>query len=343
MTAERITIGLIGKHDVIGTPLTYALDDADDAIAMTFLAPKTGTISKIGFYVTAVTGSPPSYQAVLNTIDASGKPSGSLYGGSAAETVAISATGWTWITLSTPGSATAGDPVAAVLKPTGTAPSAANCITASYGSIGVHGYGSMRFTTAWGSSTGSGIMAIQYNGGDVFGLALTTDAIAASFANDDTPDEIGAKFIAPFDATLHRATIYAYPVNFDGTAAIVLYDGADNTLATWTITDADHAKWTGGVTLQAAAGIGLTGGATYRITIKPSSTTNVALFRYKFESAAAKLFAPWAGSFSATERTDGGAWTDTANDMIECALELSVDFAELGDGGGGSGEYVYIG
>ena len=38
-----------------------------------------------------------------------------------------------------------------------------------------------------------------------------------------------------------------------------------------------------------------------------------------------------------------GAWTDTANDMIECALELSVDFAELGDGGGGSGEYVYIG
>ena len=328
------------------TPATYALNDADDAAAWVFNVPKSGTITKIGFYCTAIAGNPPAYNAAIVTLDASQRPTTTNYGGSSTESVTFTGEAMVWIDLATDATATAGDYAAVYVWPTGTAPDGSNYATLQTGSAWIgNGFG-VYYSTGWLISDRGPVMAIQYDDGSICGYAPAATTVYRSISSDGDPDEYGIKITPPAALTVSGARIwhaktYTGP---SGTYTIKLYDNADTELASATISDKDQIDDLDVFTVHFAP-VTLSAGSVYRLTVIPGVTGTggrIYLSRALFDSADALAALPHNAGAVATYRTDGGAWTDaTAETAAIGMIVTAIDFG--GTGGGGSGEYVYIG
>ena len=108
---------------LMNLPGTYndsaQLDSDGDKVAFIVKAPKTGTINKISGYYAGMSGSH-TVSIGLFTVDSSGNPTLTNYGGSATETgITTGSSFQTWSrTLSTPATATKGDIFAVVITMT---------------------------------------------------------------------------------------------------------------------------------------------------------------------------------------------------------------------------------
>lgn len=100
MTLVNIPFFNMHRMPYDGTVGTHPLDANNDGIGAVLIAPKAGTIDRIGFPVSAVTGTSPTYR--LGVQSASGRaPSGTYLGATNAAYVdnAPSGAGYTWLTL----------------------------------------------------------------------------------------------------------------------------------------------------------------------------------------------------------------------------------------------------
>jgi hypothetical protein len=323
---------------------TLALSDSDNSVAWTFPIRDAGSITHVGFLVVTINGTPPDYQAGIVTLDSSGNPTGTAYGGSAVTAFTPSA-GWTWIELSTPATAVAGDFVAVRVWPTASAPDGSNHITICRQPFA--GYGiAMNYTTSWSPLAGaSGApMAVKYSGGAVFGSALTSTTVHVQLRSDTTPDEAGCKFQLPAAMTVRGAQIgIDTSWGTSATADVVLYNSANTVLATTTIGDKDYVDGSAYVNVWFAP-VSLAAATDYRLVVKPTvagAGGSVNIQRYQFENAAAvAAWPPGDGLWQYTYRTDAGAWTDVATDLPYMGLWASdITFS----GGTSSYEYGYIG
>jgi hypothetical protein len=321
------------------TALTdYALSAAATGIGWTFNVPKTGTITHVGFLITAFNGTPPAYTVALRNLDTStGAPSSGAgnYGASAPTSYTPVGTGWVWVALGTPATAVAGEFAGASLVPSGSAPNGSDNISIPRGTFTNVGVTFHFVTSAYVATSGGGAFAVKYNDGTVYGAALTSSTTYTSIRSNTTPDELGCKFTLPAAMTCSGAALAIHTTwGASATGDIVLYDGSDNVVASTSITDKDYVDENSSVYVNWGP-VNLTGGATYRLVVKGTATTSgdIVVTRYLLDSTDARAFFPCGVDWQATERTDAGAWTDTATSIAPMALLVSdITFS----GGGGS-------
>jgi hypothetical protein len=332
----------IGTFTASSTIGTTALNDADNAVGWVFNIPRAGSITEIGFLITATGGTPPAYNVGLVTLDSNGRPTTSAYGGSAVTGYTPTSTGWKWVTLSTPATANAGDFAAVHVYPTGTAPSGVNFITVARNGVADMGGATVQYTTSWTLSANpyTGPFAVKYSGGEIYGLALASNVIGVDVTSVSTPDEVGIKFTLPAAMTVYGARIGMGGWGVTATADVVLYDGSNSVLATTTISDKDFAD--ANYANVFFSPVALSSATTYRLALKMTAASTTTVMKWTFESTAALAALPYGDACQYTSRTDAGAWTDDNVSVCPMALWVS-DISGTIVGSATGGEYGYIG
>jgi hypothetical protein len=323
-----------------------ALNDSDNAVGWAFNVPADGSITDVGFYLTAENGTSPAYNCGLVTLDASGRPTTTAYGGSAVTSAQWTSTGWKWVTLSTPATANAGDFAAVHVYPGGTPPDGSNNVSVSTGIATSSGDGTtLAYTTGWTASAGAPIMAIRYSGGAVHGFALASNTVHVQVRQNTTPDEVGCLFQVPAAMTCTGARLYALTNGWgvSATAEVILYNAAGTALGTATISDKDLVDDNATINVYFDA-VSLSALTDYRLVIKPgvAASGDVYTPKWTFESTAALAAVPEGARWQYTSRADAGAWTDDNVSVCPMGLWVSDITFSVVDGGGG-GEYAFIG
>lgn len=260
----------------------YALNDADDAVGIGFRFNKSGTISGFGMYLIDIIGDPPDYQFGVVTVSGTSGgeghyPSDTLYGGGAWQTFdpVVVGSGWSWININTPITATRGDQVAAVVKPTASAPDTSNYIEINDESTWLSGHpGSWRHYTSWSWYPWIVPAALKYTDNSITGMP----AVAHHYELISSPEEWGVEFQLPVGATCLGSVISLYNVGNDAAFKIILADSSDTELASVTIDDVDfvgNSDWDFAyVTWDSPSSDPiLVSDTSYRLYLKPTSGT----------------------------------------------------------------------
>ena len=304
------------------------LDAAGEKLAWIIQAPKAGTISKVCFRSSTVTSSGDA-DVRLETVDgATGAPSGSLFGTNtnATQTVSTSNTWWT-TTLTAGAVVTQGQDLAVVIaNTTGT-------YNITYGGVTlwVSNYPYMQVNTgAWVKTAGVPVTAFEYNDGSYGYIA---DALPYSaftntaFNNSSNPDERGIKFRLPFSARVVGAEVV---LDADAACDIVLYGSDGTTVLTSRSLDSDvrFGANGGNLAVRFPASQTLLANTDYRMTVLPTSGSNVTISDFAVASAAIWDAVDGGADFHLTTRNNAGAWTDTTTSRT--LMALLIDAVDLG-------------
>ncbi|HTE19510.1 MAG TPA: hypothetical protein VK689_14165, partial [Armatimonadota bacterium] len=273
----------------------------------------------------------------LETLDASGDPSGTQYGGSAPATqTPVTATTYE-VTLPTPATAVAGDRIALVIQFDSTT-GAVNVASAPAGP-GSTGTGFPYIDTYNGSvwtrqSAALAVLSIRYNDGLYAAVGAVPAGLlaAVTFNSGSTPDEIGNLINLPFPL---EASGFWGQLDFDAAADIILYDG-DGTTVLRSVSLSN--LYRGGTAaaryeLPFSSPVTLAKNTNYRLVAKPTSGSNVSVHRLTCLSAAHLDGMPGGQVIHETSRTDAGAWSQSTAQRILLGLLAS----KLDDGAGGGG------
>jgi hypothetical protein len=313
---------------------TVALDATADSVAMICRIEKDGTIDRVGFTMSAKTSSSATvrYFVGLVTVDSSGNPTDTAYGGStpANPTQASLSAGLSYVSLSAAATATAGDLVAVRIwhDAASDAPTTAFWTLRTRFAGPVHQLPAVAENTAgsWARQTGIPILFYRYSDGTIGGGYIQTDSTygPAALTASSTPDEFGALFTVPFACKIRGARIVCRVSPLTGTATVTLYDAADAVLASAALT-------AGELSLTSSWGIvdvfwdeqTLAADTEYRLTLTATDTASWTLGDWRTDSTDGKASIPEGARWQETERADAGAWTNTALNVPIMALHLS--------------------
>jgi len=342
------------------SPTTFYLDDSNDSIAWSFIIPKTGTITDIGFFISYKSGTPPTYKTGISPLTtASGFPSPTGYGGSSIENFNYTSLGWQWVTLSTPASAIAGDSVCVQVYPGAVAPTVSNRIGIPSNTIYpddqyfIPGIQELvtgpSWTHQWG---GFGYFAIRYDNGDIYGVPIKR-LVKITITTETTPDEVGCKFTLPFDANCIGPSIsFDDATNNNTGLKIILYDSGDAILRSITFLDTDELTQTysalGGYKreLRWSSPVSLTKDTTYRLTLQNlTSLSGIVMWGVDFFDSNSRSNNLLGGltDWNGTVRTDSGAWTDFDTIVYDMGIVIdSISYETTPPSSGAGGAYAYV-
>lgn len=342
MTAFDFLYGPPAKGEQLETDREpyFTLRDVDlstalSSEAITLSARWSGTITHVGIQVVTLTGNPPAYNVGAVQLDANGNPSANPFGGSAIASYDFPAVGWYWVQLPTPATVTAGDILSLRIWPGEPAPDFSNYITVpSTGAIGGDlGYLQREMYYRWAPPAWVDMPAIipgfagLYSSGQMIGFPPSSYE-ADMYDAADTPDEVGCVIELPFGATCYgaRVSFMSFDSNVTSSFTVCLYDEDDNLLASNAIDDkvlVDAANDYADIDLHWEP-VRLVA-ATYRLTILARHATEVVVpFGFVFDSSAEReQGVPEGPRWQKTERTDGGSWTDTDDELTWMGLWLS--------------------
>lgn len=308
----------------------FYLDDASKKHGNVWIVPRSGTVTDVGFFVALTRGTPPSYNVGVVTLDSSGNPTATPYGGSAITSWTPGGTGWTWVTLSTPATATAGDIAAAIVYPGSTAPTTNNYIAAVDDGIAPPGNGRYYTFSSWVTTILSTAMALRYDDGSIHGYALSSTTCYVDLRQNTAPDEAGCLFTLPVAMTCYggRLLVDGFGWGTGATFDAVLYDSGDNVIASCAVTDKDFVSGSVYVNFFWPAVV-LAANTTYRLILRANTgaSGDIYLSKYSMESAAAMAMWPCGDTWQYTSRTDAGAWTD--DPLSICPMGLWISAAEF--------------
>lgn len=198
------------------------------------------------------------------------------------------------------------------------------------------------FTAAWSKVATLPLVALEYSDGSYGPIPYVDPSVsglaAEVFASDDTPDERGLIFQAPFAA---KVLGFWANVDIDADADVVLYDSDGSTALETYRLDSNVRAVTHSLPYHVPITTErtLTKNTNYRLTLKPSSTSDVGLMVGNVPAAAVMDAYSGGQQCHYTARTDGGAWAETTTKRPFMGVILSA----LDDGtgsGGGSGSPV---
>lgn len=297
---------------------------AGDEFYTVFTAPKAGSLDQIVLHVTAVSGGGRTLAVGISTLDANNHPTGTPAGGSAYESLAIAATGLKSITLTTPATVVAGTGYAVHVKDGGGAAGSVTFRTSFQMDSENERFGQVigKFDNAATRSiiTGLPAFAARYSDGEYL-ITAFTDAIGlSSFASTSTPDEIGNLFTVPVDMTISGMGMIVGQSSAGGSATMKLYDNADVLLGSETFLR-EQMTSTKYVVCYFAAPVSLTAGVNYRMTWLPVAGTS-SIWRLQFDDSAHRTATGLVEGtrWQRTQRTNAGAWTQNALELIEAFL-----------------------
>lgn len=317
---------------------TMLLDAADEKAAFVFRVPKAGTITKVGFRTSTVTTGA-TVDVRLETVDASGNPSGVLAGTNTNASQVIASTDdnvWFTVTLTAGYAASTGTVLAIVIVNPSASPGNLNIarITTTFEAITGFPYSDL-FIGGWAKSSSSGMLCyIEYSDGTTapFGNLPLSALASVSFNSGSTPDERGHIFQLPVPARMAGVVCVLdglAEANFD----VVLYDSDGSTVLASVSHDGDYG---GNLVNQAVyymlfgTSIALNANVAYRATLKPTTTNNIQVPEFTVPSNAFLNAVSGGKDIFRTTRTDGGAWTE--NDAVRMPLALLLDGLDDGVG-----------
>jgi hypothetical protein len=231
-------------------------------------------------------------------------------------------TGFQWLTLATPATAAAGDLVAVRIWPDSgsTVPTTAFVTVRRAFRIGNLGSAlglphSTEFATAWTKSGALPILTYRYSDGAVGPLPAVSAStvVTSAFTPSTTPDEVGAKFQLPWGAVCRGARVQLDVTTLATSAlTIKLYSAADALLASATIPAATLASTSLSNVDVFWDAVTLTADTDYRLTVLPTAADNTQLGAFAAVDTDSKAALACGDRWQLTQRTDAGAWTDTA-------------------------------
>ena len=309
----------------------FVIDAADEKAACMVQAPKTGTISKIGWRSgTVTTGA--DILVRVETLDESAsrsRPSGTLWATDTSATQTVQDTDdntWFTTTLTAGASVTKGDKLAVVISQPSS--SAGNMQVSSIavdtliGTVGQFPYG-MIYTTSWtGSGSAPLAIALEYSDGSYeFIETLPIKSVnSTAFSNSSTPDSRGLRFQLPFPCRVTGGWVYiALTENVDIKLVNTSYDqGAGTGILASVSFDKDTSRIASANFLAFAftATVNLSASTNYRLLIEPSSTTNLTVYDHEVNSLALLDAYPGGQNFhltTAKDPTGDGSWTNYNN------------------------------
>lgn len=310
------------------------LDAANEKAAYIVRAPKAGNIDRVCFR----TGNVATGETVdvrMETLDASGNPSGTLWGTNTnASKVIGNADDNTWmeVTLTAAATVARGDTFAVVVALPGVTSAALN-ISRGAGAVAFGFPYTDNYTGSWSKSTAAPIGALRYDDGTypyTAGLHPWSSVASTGLNSGSTPDEIGNKITVPFPCTV--AGLWCWCGLNTVNTTFKLYDNSSSVLASVAL-DGDMSVLTSQCFIHLGSDVTLAAGDVVRATFAPSASgTNAFIMEATAPSGLGSAH-PGGTAVVRTSRTDGGAWTDVSDQFAGIGLVISA----LDDGAGGGG------
>lgn len=333
----------------------FTIDGSTDEAALCFQAEDPITITRLGFRVNTITGTPGTLTISLQAIDtASFNPSGTILGGGSPASVAVSAAGLTpgafnWVTLDNSYTCTRGQALAIKIDPTSGTWDASNSIVVG---ISVSGFGT-RPGIPYALQAPSGAYA-AVTGYPVYGYSSSSRVYGYPVSSVDntaydsgtTPDEVGMAFTVPTDFwSTYKIKgvrlLLSRPGATGQTTLCRLYSGT-TVLHEATIDSEHYGTGTTGSGYRLCEWFfpesslsPLSAGSVYRIVITPQGTSgDISVPGFTFANATDMQAMPLGENAYATSRVDAGSFSDTTTKRYY--MELFFDDITAPSGGGGS-------
>lgn len=329
---------------------SFALNQATDALEFIFQARDAITITKGVFRYTSRTGTPPTYQISLQGVDGSGNPDGTIKGGgSPVQATFTPPANATWdgtvrrITFDNAYAAGRGEWLAMVIKYSAGAVDASNFSTITARTDYLEGIRNQPYAIQNdnGTRTRQTFMPIfgYESASRVYGRPLKNTVAGTAVQETSTPDEVGMKFTLPAAwGTTYKVVGLRVNLNIGNNSSWNwrLYDTDGSTVLQNVDVDSDF-KSAGNIAnnvffFDETTLSSLSFGSTYRLSLLGPTGVNQTLNYIEADQAADWDAWPGGQIYSWTERTDAGAWTDTAVRRPLMALIID-DWTATGGGG----------
>lgn len=333
---------------VAGAPTIAAgptVDAAGEYIAYVFCAKEDMVVSHVGFRAGTSTGSP-TIEVRIETVDASGLPSGTLWATNTNGTTGtVSSNTNVLQALTASASITKGQvfcvkiayasgtsQVIQVINNINTIPSASlPYIVTNTGTPTKSAFGNNSSLVALGSSS-----TTFYH---VPGAYPLSAAGAGTFNNTNSAKR-GLRFTPPMNCRV--IGIRWFSASAVGDYNAVIYSDAGSELSSSsTAFDGDYSGGIVATSVYFDNPVTLTAGTTYRAAIEPSSATNVNVSTITLPTVNYRTSSP-AGTTAHYTTFATATWTDTATDTLPL-LDILIDQVDDGAGSGGGGVIGVIG
>ena len=305
-------------------------------------APKTGSIRKVHWRTTNITtaGADP-LDIRIETVDAAGLPSGTLWGTNTNIPYTLGAANSWQVSdaLTADAVITDTDVLIAIVISNPVANFSnfqmASIVSAMAGSAG-RPYQAM-FTTGWAVQNVVPVFALEYSDGSIEyipGAWPIEEFTSATVSNATTPDEIGFRFQVPFRARA-RGFWMVKRCSSNADLDIVLYDAA-GTQALVKSFDADlfRAPMSSEILEEHFDGtLILEPGTVYRLAYKSTTAVTGEVFYMNVNSAALMNAMPGGADAYWTERSAAGTWTDITTRWPLMGVHLDQLSDDIGAGG----------
>lgn len=327
------------------TPVAYGgaasnssltLNAASYKAAMIFQAPKTGSITAVIWRANSIaTGC--TLDVRLETVDtsANGDPTGTLVG-TTTNGAEVLTTGdgnsFRTTTLTLGASVTKGDLLAVVIAQPSSGSGSVQ--------VGLFSDQSMQFpycdlyTTSWFKQAAvSMICALQYSDGSIECITGNMPVLVSTrtFNSSSAIDESGIKITLPFPCRVVGFWVWG---DFDAAADVILYDtDGTTTLASASINSFVRVNANNGIHFLTSSATPDMLAATYRLTVLPTTTTNITLNELTTPTAAFMDALALGQNCILTTRANAGSWTDTTTGRALVGLLVS-GFESGGRNGG---------
>lgn len=327
--------GYAGYGSNIITAGADTLDAAGEYSAYVIQAERDMVISHLGYQLTAI-GSPTA-DVRIETIDASGLPSGTLWATNTnIVTGTLTSNTWRVDALTAPATITKGQWFALkFVYNTGT--SIGTRVVTNYLLPFALPYKVTNTTgSAVKSRSGGVIIAFGSNATTFYknssGLAALSDTNGTFNSSTAAGTARGLRFRMPFSGTLNGATWFGFSTNGDYNLNLLTDVGV---LIKSMAFDGDYSvisNTNGNVVSLFDVGISLAANTWYRLVIEPTTATNVTMQRMNMPATASNYYPCWPYGDSAfwTTFTTAGGWVDTTDQKP--VMDAILSQIEVGPG-----------
>jgi hypothetical protein len=298
---------------------TLRADGLNDGLAQVFPMPKTGTLTEFQYSIGSIvaTGDVTGSIELVNTT--TGLVDGTLAAAGASGVVTCTlgaATQWYTFTLSTPLYVNRGQQYAAVLR-IGTPGDVRIYYTTITENPNAYPCALTNTAGTWTKVGGTAITGrFKIDGEWVrqeWAWPYEATAAARNVSVSTTPDEVGNLLTMPATVRSSGAWVYLNGVGTNRDWTLKLYDANNDVLASSSI-DCDtvsfsvaqpyHSIWSEDVVLEKDK--------TYRLTYAATGSSNTSFYTVSVNTTEFSHLLPGDGNCIYTQRTDGGAWAETA-------------------------------
>lgn len=317
------------------------LNAADEKAGFIFQIPKAGVIAKVGWLTgTVTTGA--DIDVRMETIVAANRfPTGTLIaaGANGVQTVLDADDNkWFMTPLGTPPTVTEGQLLAVVLHMENASPGNLNIAIGQSVTFILNMPYVVTALPGFVTKQAQSLMVLEYDDGSyaaIEGHRVDKANAESNFNLNSTPDEKALKFKLPFPVEL--SGLFGL-MELDGLCDFVLYE-ADDTILETLVWDSHRRLFTQQwAFFRFTQTHSLAKDTVFRLSMKPSTTTNVRTPVLETDTAAIMGAMPGGADFSYSERTNGGAWTDVTTKRPTISL-YCTGFSD-GAGGGGAAQLV---